>query len=350
MKAFVTGSTGLLGNNLVRTLLEGGHEVWGLARSKEKARTQLGDTTARIVIGDVRNVAEFAYELKGVDVVFHTAAYFREYYTLGNHSDAVERTNVTGTAELAKAAYAMGVGKMIYTGSASTVGLQPDGSPGDEQTPSWPGAAKNLYLKSKEQAERWLRDFAREKRFFVATALPAWMWGPYDFGPTPSGKFVFDAIAHKLPPMLPPGGSAVADVRDVAAAMLRIAERGRSGERYILSSGFAELADIIAKLAALTGAKPPTRRIPFAPAVLLATAVETWSRITGVSSPMSVEAIRLMNARLNVSSAKAKKELGVTFRPFAATLADTFLWAKEMLEDRSSRSVSILASSKQRTA
>src|SRR5258708_4945254 len=102
MRAFVTGSTGLLGNNLVRTLLRAGYEVLALARSKEKARRELGDTKARIVVGDVRNVAEFAYELRGADVIFHTAAYFREYYTPGDHSDAVEATNVRGTLELAQ--------------------------------------------------------------------------------------------------------------------------------------------------------------------------------------------------------------------------------------------------------
>jgi dihydroflavonol-4-reductase len=60
--------------------------------------------------------------------------------------------------------------------------------------------------------------------------------------------------------MVPLGGSAVVDARDVAIAMLRIAEVGRSGERYILSSGFAELTELITNLAALTGAKPPKRR------------------------------------------------------------------------------------------
>jgi dihydroflavonol-4-reductase len=103
VRTFVTGSTGLLGNNLVRTLLQAGHEVWALARSKEKARRELGDTAARIVVGDIRNIAEFAYDLEGIDVIFHTAAYFREYYTPGNHSDVVERTNVRGTLELAQA-------------------------------------------------------------------------------------------------------------------------------------------------------------------------------------------------------------------------------------------------------
>jgi dihydroflavonol-4-reductase len=68
MRALVTGSTGLLGNNLVRMLLQAGHEVWALARSKEKVRRELGDTTARIIVGDVRNVAEFAYDLRGTDV------------------------------------------------------------------------------------------------------------------------------------------------------------------------------------------------------------------------------------------------------------------------------------------
>jgi dihydroflavonol-4-reductase len=196
-------------------------------------------------------------------------------------------------------------------------------------------------LKSKARAERLLREFSREKGFFVAATLPSWIWGPHDAGPTPSGKLVFDAIAHRLPPMLPPGGSAVVDARDVAAGMLRIAEIGRSGERYILSGGFAELADIISNLAALTGAKPPKRQIPFAAAVALATAAEIWSRITGTTSPMSVEAIRLMNERLRVTSAKAENELGVTFRPFPPTLADTVSWARTtLLESHSARTLS----------
>jgi dihydroflavonol-4-reductase len=339
MLAFVTGSTGLLGNNLVHALFQAGHEVRALARSTEKAQRELGDTAARIIVGDVRNVAEFAYGLRGIDVVFHTAAYFREYYNPGDHSNAVELTNVRATMELAQTAHAMGVGKMIYTSSASIIGLQPDGSPGDEQTPSWPGTARNLYLKSKGQAEQLLREFSRENQFFVAAVLPSWMWGPHDAGPTPSGKLVFDAIAHRLPPMLPPGGSAVVDARDVAVGMLRVAEIGRSGERYILSGDFAEVAGLIVNLAALTGAKPPRKHIPFAAAVALATASETWSRITGTPSPLSVEAVRLMNARLRVTSAKAEKDLGVTFRPFNITLADTVAWARTRLEDTSDTEV-----------
>jgi dihydroflavonol-4-reductase len=339
MRTFVTGSTGLLGSNLVRRLIEDGHEVLALARSKDKAARELGNTRAHIVIGDMNDVAGFADALSGVDVVFHTAAFFRDYFAPGDHSKIIERTNVDATMDLVRAAHARGVAKMIDTSSSGIIGLKADGSPGDEQTPAWPGAEKNLYLRSKRKVEPLLREFSREKGFFVASALPAWMWGPGDAGPTASGQLAFDALAHKLPPVIPPGGSSTADARDVADGMLRIAEAGRSGERYILSGRYVDLGEILKGLAALTAGKAPQMRIPFAGALAVAAFAETWSRITRKSSPITLEGIRLMNARLAVTAAKAERELGITFRPFEETLADTVAWTRTRLQENATASL-----------
>jgi dihydroflavonol-4-reductase len=339
MRTFVTGGTGLLGNNLVRRLLENGHEVIALARSKEKAAQELGDTPARIVIGDMTNVAGFADALSGIDVVFHTAAFFRDYFAPGDHSRIIDRINVDGTMDLARAAHARGVTKMIDTSSSGIIGLKADGSPGDEHTPAWPGSEKNLYLRSKRKVEPLLREFSRETGFFVASALPGWMWGPRDAGPTASGQLAFDALAHKLPPVIPPGGSSTADARDVAAGMLRIAEVGRSGERYILSGRYVDLGEILTRLAALSAGKAPRIRIPFAAALTVAATAETWSRITGKPSPITLEGIRLMNARLAVTATKAERELGVAFRPFEETLADTVAWSRARLQENGTASL-----------
>src|SRR5512134_1184503 len=89
MKVFVTGSTGLLGNNLVRLLLDRGFDVAGLVRSPEKAKRMFGESKARFVKGDMLDVAGFASALDGCEALFHTAAYFREYYQPGDHAQAL---------------------------------------------------------------------------------------------------------------------------------------------------------------------------------------------------------------------------------------------------------------------
>src|SRR5687767_2880592 len=189
-------------------------------------------------------------------------------------------------------------------------------------------AGRLVLQNTKSKVETLLQAFSRESGFFIVSALPAWLSGSHDTGPTASGQLVLDALERKLPPAIPPGGSSVVDARDVASGMLRIAEVGRSGERYILSGRFLDLEEIIRKLAAATGSKAPTTRLPFAGALVLAAFAETWSRLTRAPSVMSLESIRLMNARLAVTAAKAERELGLTFRPFEHTLADAVAWAK----------------------
>jgi uncharacterized protein YbjT (DUF2867 family) len=73
MKVFVTGSTGLLGNNLIRALEAAGYTVAGLVRSEEKGRRLLGDTRATLVTGDMRDVPAFASALDGCEVAELTA-------------------------------------------------------------------------------------------------------------------------------------------------------------------------------------------------------------------------------------------------------------------------------------
>ncbi|OUL25805.1 hypothetical protein BV372_27535 [Nostoc sp. T09] len=79
MKAFVTGSTGLLGNNLVRLLVEQGYSLKALVRSPEKASQIFSDLDITLVQGDMLDIDSFAEELAGCDILFHTAAYFREF-------------------------------------------------------------------------------------------------------------------------------------------------------------------------------------------------------------------------------------------------------------------------------
>src|SRR5580693_2562085 len=163
MRAFVTGATGLLGSNLVQALLDRGHEVRGLVRSKEKAQRVFPDAKIDFVTGDMSNVAGFAASLAGCDVLLHTAAYFREYYQPGDHKGTLEKINVQGTVDLLIAAEKQGVKKAIHISSAGVIGRKPDGSAGDENTPPDDHAASNLYFTSKVDTELAIKRFLRER-------------------------------------------------------------------------------------------------------------------------------------------------------------------------------------------
>ncbi|WP_422532618.1 NAD(P)H-binding protein [Bartonella apihabitans] len=75
---FVTGATGLLGNNLVRQLIDEGYHAKALVRSRQKANKQFAPhDELEIIQGDMTNVTSFEIHLDGCDTVFHTAIFPR---------------------------------------------------------------------------------------------------------------------------------------------------------------------------------------------------------------------------------------------------------------------------------
>lgn len=325
MKTFVTGATGLLGNNLVRQLRARGDEVVGLVRSPEKAQRLLGDLDVDWVVGDVRTPESFAAALEGRDAVFHTAAYFRESFQPGDHRRALAETNVEATLALVRLADASGVRKFVHTGSSATIGPEPDGSPSDEDSPPPRLASEHLYIRSKVEAAAAIRAFTPRHGMAVIEILPGWMWGPGDAGPTSAGRLTLDLLAGKLPGV-PPGGLEVVDSRDVAAAMIAVAEHSSHGARYLVAGHPMTLGEVFTAIEQASGVAAPKRRIPYAATMAVATLSEVWSRLTGRPTSMTRAGIKTMNLGRRVTSRRAERDLGVSFRPFAETARAVVDW------------------------
>lgn len=328
MRAFVTGSTGLLGTALVRRLEADGHEVTALVRSREKADRVLGDADARIVVGDVTNVAGFADELRGQDVLFHAAAYFREYYGSGDHAAKLRAVNVDATVTLLTAADRAGVGRAVYVSSTGTLRQKPDGSPGDESDRLDPTDTENYYFRSKILAERAIARFSETHDLPVVTVLPAGMVGPGDAAPTQMGQVVVDLLSGDLP-VVPDGGFQFVDARDVADAMVRAADRGEAGDRYVVAGRFYDLREFVDLVERVSGVPAPRRVLPYRVGLAVGYAGELAGRVTGSDPLITRAAVRVLNERVRLSSAKAERELGVTFRPFEETLRDEVAWFRE---------------------
>jgi dihydroflavonol-4-reductase len=335
MRAFVTGGTGLLGQALIRALLEQGADVTALVRSRAKAAALLADLPVTLVEGDLREVAGFAPALDGCDVLFHTAAYFREYNQPGDHWAALKALNVDATLALLREAERRGVRRAIYTSSSGVIGAPPAGRLADEETPPDAYTWENLYFKSKLVAEEAIADFLRQSSLPVVLILPGWMYGPADAGPTGAGQLVLDFLNRRLPGLVGAGGQiSVVDVRDVAAAMVAAVERGRSGERYIVAGHPTSVPDLLLTLARVSGVPAPAWRVPYPLALAIGWLSEVGSRLTGRPALATVSAVRLIHQRRPTGSSKAIRELGARFRPLQETLHDTVDWYRRHQPER----------------
>jgi dihydroflavonol-4-reductase len=332
MKAFITGATGLLGNNLVRLLVQQGYEVKALVRSKEKAQKLLGDIkNVEFIQGDMENIAGFAETLKGCDVLFHTAAYFREYYQPGDHWPMLEKINVKGTVELLEFADKHGVKKAVHVSSSGVIGEDDSKAISDESAEANGLALENLYFRSKVETEKAIANFLKTHSMPVVMILPGWMYGPGDAAPTSAGQLVQDFLNRKLPGVLN-GGATIADARDVAQAMIESVEKGKNGERYIVGGKLQTLPDIMKTLEKVSGVSGPKLRIPRPIALTIAWLSQTIAGLTGGTTLLTVSGVKTILNPHQISSEKAIRELGVTFRPLETTLRDTVNWYRQQIK------------------
>lgn len=327
--AFVTGGVGLLGSNLVRLLAARGFAVRALVLPSEldKVPIQFAEVSVDIIPGDMRDVPAFASALTGVDIVFHTAAFFRDYLKGGRHWDSLYSVNVAGTRNLLEAAYRAGIRRFIHASSIAV--LDGRGSAVIDETMLRDEGRAEPYYRSKILADREILSFlGRHSDMSAAMVIPGWMHGPGDAAPTPAGQSVLDFIRGKIPGILP-GAFPIVDARDVAEAMLLVALKGRRGERYLAAGGAVSAADYMASLAAISGVKMPRRTIPRSALYAVAALSECWARLTHRPVQLSLAAMRLLDRRLDqlqFDHSKSKRELGLEFRPLESTLRDEIAW------------------------
>jgi dihydroflavonol-4-reductase len=116
------------------------------------------------------------------------------------------------------------------------------------------------------------------------------------------------------------------DVRDLADGIVRAADRGRSGERYILGGDNVPLRSLLPSLQQLSGRSMPKRAIPPTVALAAGTVAEALSRVTGREPVPSREGVLLALRSAAFDSSKAKRELGYAPRPIDRALAEAVCW------------------------
>jgi dihydroflavonol-4-reductase len=324
MKALVTGGTGFIGGNVVRTLLKHDYEVRVLVRPKS-SRQALAGKDVELAIGDLTDPTSLEKALSGCDFLFHVAAIYALWTPDPN---AVFEANLQGTKNLLEASQKAGIEKVVFTSSESTIGTPRSGGLGHENLITDLEHLPGAYKKSKLLAEQAALSFF-EAGLPVVVVNPTTPVGIGDVKPTPTGRIVLDYLNGRMPAFVNTGLNLV-DVEDVAEGHVLALEKGRMGERYILGNRNMTLQEVLEMLAHITGRSAPRLRIPF----WLATGaayVDEWSsaHITHRPPRIPLAGVRAARKVRFMDCSKAVKELGLPQSPVEAALEKAVGWFRE---------------------
>lgn len=319
----VTGATGHLGNVLIRTLLEKGEKVRAFVLPKDNL-TPLDGLDVEIAHGNVLEPESITPALQGVDTAYHLAAMIS---IMPGKNEMVQRVNVEGTRNMLAAAQKARLRRFVYTSSIHAIQRAPHGTTIDESLPYDPHNPYGAYDTSKAQASLLVQEAAKNGLNAVLVC-PTGVIGPYDFRVSLLGAWFLSYWKHK-PVQYFEGGYDYVDVRDVASGMIAAAEKGRSGESYLLSGGYMSNDDLAKLGRQLVGGTYRLLKLPLGLIQFLAHLLPHYYRLSKKSPLLTPYSIEVLQSNAAISHAKATRELGYQPRSLKDSLRDALLWFKE---------------------
>jgi dihydroflavonol-4-reductase len=327
----VTGATGHIGNVLTRRLTAQGQAVRALVMPDDDLRP-LSGLDVEIVSGDVTDLASLESAFTGADIVFHLAGIVT---IMSGMARVLERVNVGGVRNVAAACRAAGVRRLVYTSSVHAIAEPPQGTAIDESQPFDPNRVLGDYARSKARATLLLLDEVAKGGLDAVICCPTGVIGPGDYGISNVGQLILDFASGQLKSYVS-GAYDFVDVRDVARGLILAAEKGLKGRHYILSGAQVQVLELMKELEKDIGYPAPTYRIPSAIARAAGVLASAYYRLLRRRPVFTAYSIDVLRSNSQVSSARAREELGFTSRPWRESIRDHVEWfrAEAMLPGR----------------
>ncbi|MBN1261244.1 MAG: NAD-dependent epimerase/dehydratase family protein [Anaerolineae bacterium] len=320
MLVLVTGATGCVGANIVSALQRRGHTVRALQRSTSRLDALAG-LDPEMVVGDIGDPASLLAAAEGVDWIFHAAA-ISQYWR--NSKELIYQVNVEGTRNVLEAARAQGVKRVVFTSSVGALGV-----------PTYPGqlldetATFNLsprrfpYGHSKVLAEEEVRR-AVAAGLDVVIVNPVTVIGQRDVGFI--GGEILRAAVNGKTLAAPSGGMGVVSGCSVGHGHVLAAERGKTGERYVLNGENISHRALLNIVADVTGSRPPWFTVPRVTMGAVAWLVDLWNGLHTRPPLVSGNQLRLGARFLYFDGAKAERELGFAGRTARLAVEEAWSW------------------------
>lgn len=323
MKTLVTGANGLLGANLVRELLNRGHQVRALVRHGSDLKS-LDGLGIDYFYGDLNEENRMAEACRGCDSVIHTGGKTPGH--LIKFSD-FSRVNIEGTKNIVRAAQKAGIKRLIHVSSCCVFGGGSLRNPGTELSEFTGFRFNSGYINSKYLAQQWVLSEIEKTGFPIVVVNPTLMIGPYDVRPG-SGEIILRCLRNSVL-LCPTGGKNFIDVRDAADATCNALDMGTPGECYLLASENLSFAGLFEKVLRIAGKEGVTWVIPKMLTNLAGLAGNAFQAITRNASPVNLINARQLACESYFSGTKAVRDLALRQRPVDAAIREAIQWFRE---------------------
>ena len=313
----VIGANGFLGSHVTRQLVAAGHDVRVMVR--EGANTVgIDDLAVERFVGDIWDNDTLRSAMTGCDDVYYCVVDARGWLS---DPAPLFRTNVEGTRNVIDVAIDVALHRFIFTSTYATVDRR-RGRRASETDVITDERTLTAYVRSRVQAERLVLQAARDGTLPAVAMCVSTTYGPGDWGRTPHGAIIAGAAFGKLPFVLSGIELEAVGIDDAAAAMILAAERGRVGERYLISEKMISNVEVVRIASDAVGVAAPTKTIPLPVAYAMAALGTAKSRLRGTDERLNLNALRLMRAEAPVDHSKAVRELGWQPKPVEQSIAE----------------------------
>jgi dihydroflavonol-4-reductase len=304
--ALVTGVTGFTGGHLARHLLHRGIAVRGLVREKSLGRPEvavLRQAGVEIAVGDLTNAGAVAAACRGVDVVYHIAATYRE---AGQPDSAYRAINVAGVQHVIDGARAAGARRVVHCSTGGVHGHVAH-PPANEDAPLNPG---DVYQDTKLEGEQLARAEGLKGGVEVVIARPIGIYGPGDL------RFLkmFRGISRRRFPVLGSGEVFyhLTYIDDLCEGFRLCGEvPAAAGRTYILGGPrYTTLNELVAMIATELGVAPLPFHLPVWPFWLAGAACEAICVPLRVQPPLYRRRVDFYTKVRAFDTTRARTELG----------------------------------------
>jgi dihydroflavonol-4-reductase len=314
--ALVIGANGYLGSHVTRQLVADGQDVRVMVRPKATT-VGIDDLKVTRFLGDIWDDDVLRQAMTGCDVVYYCVVDTRGWL---RDPAPLFHTNVDGTRNVLEVAKDVDLKRFVFTSSYVTVGRRRGRTATEDDVIVDRGLTP--YVRSRVQAENLVMEYARDHGLPAVAVCISTTYGGGDWGRTPHGAIIAGAAFGKLPFVMSGIQLEAVGVDDAARAMIQAADKGRVGERYLISEKMITNADVVRIAAEAAGVPPPTKSIPLPVSYAMAALGSAKARLKGTDEQLSLDSLRLMRAEAPVDCSKAKRELGWQPRPVEESIRE----------------------------